>query len=146
VIKRTLALSLLFLLPTHAKDVGQWGSNVGPEMRAWFNGVYNRKGLSAAFLGIILRQITLSTLSRCPHYVRFFNRPFRVSTFRLSAAAVSMSLTGSRTSQHYRKVAKLGRGIQKTQWMGRVENLIGAARVRYPHRQPSQTSMGPGRE
>ena len=44
-IKRTLALSLLFLLPTHAKDVGQWGSNVGPEMRAWFDGVYNRKGL-----------------------------------------------------------------------------------------------------
>jgi len=40
-----LALSLLFLLPTHAKDVGQWGSNVSPELRAWFNGVYNRKGL-----------------------------------------------------------------------------------------------------
>ena len=90
--------------------------------------------------------------------VRFQNRPQQCqmsasligrlgsSTFRLSAAAVSMSLTGSRTSQHYRMVAKLGRGIQKTQWMGRVENLIGAARVRYPHRQPSQTSMGPGRE
>ncbi len=45
VIERTLALSLLFLLPAHAKDVGQWGSNVSPEPRAWFNGVYNRKGI-----------------------------------------------------------------------------------------------------
>jgi hypothetical protein len=45
VIKHTLALSLLFLLPSHAKDIGQWGSNVSPELRAWFNGVYNRKGI-----------------------------------------------------------------------------------------------------
>jgi len=45
VIKPTLALSLLFLLPTHAKDVGQWGRNVSPELRAWFNGVYNHKGI-----------------------------------------------------------------------------------------------------
>jgi hypothetical protein len=33
VIKHTLALSLLFLLPTHAKDVGQWGRNVSPELK-----------------------------------------------------------------------------------------------------------------
>ena len=45
VIKHTLVLSLLFLLPTHAKDVGQRGSNVTPELGAWFNGVYNHKGI-----------------------------------------------------------------------------------------------------
>ena len=44
-IKHALAFSLPFLLPAPAKDIGQWGSNVGPELRAWFNSVYNRKGI-----------------------------------------------------------------------------------------------------
>jgi hypothetical protein len=37
--------AFLFSLPAHAKDNGQWGSNVSPELRAWFNDVYNRKGI-----------------------------------------------------------------------------------------------------
>jgi hypothetical protein len=44
-IERTLALSLLFSLPAYAKDIGQWGDNVSPELRAWFNSVYNDKGI-----------------------------------------------------------------------------------------------------
>jgi hypothetical protein len=44
VIKHTLVLILLFLLPTQAKDVGQWGSNISPQLRAWFNEVYNSSG------------------------------------------------------------------------------------------------------
>ena len=41
-IKRILALSLLFAPSAYAKDHGQRGANVSPELRAWFNSVWNR--------------------------------------------------------------------------------------------------------
>ena len=44
-IKRALALSLmLFSVSAHAKDHGQWGKNVSPELRAWFNSVTTSNG------------------------------------------------------------------------------------------------------
>jgi hypothetical protein len=43
-IKRIVALSLLFAPSASAKDNGQCGKNVGPEVRAWFNSVTNALG------------------------------------------------------------------------------------------------------
>jgi hypothetical protein len=43
-IKRMVALSLLFAPSASGKDNGQWGTNVNPELRAWFNSVTTSAG------------------------------------------------------------------------------------------------------
>jgi hypothetical protein len=37
-------MALLFSLPASAEDHGQWGNKVSPELRMWFDNVYNAEG------------------------------------------------------------------------------------------------------